>query len=49
VGDDPALEALAQRIAPTESVANIAFVDVATRELPAFGLEDPTDGSRPSS
>jgi hypothetical protein len=49
VGDDPALEALAHRIAPTESVANIAFVDVATRELPALGLEPPKDTSRPSS
>jgi len=49
VGDDPALEALAHRITPTESVANIAFVDVATRELPALGLEPPKDTSRPSS
>jgi hypothetical protein len=36
VGDEAALEALVQRAAPKESAANIAFVDVATRELPVI-------------
>jgi tRNA A-37 threonylcarbamoyl transferase component Bud32 len=39
VGDEPALAALAHRDAPSESAATIAFVDVATRELPALGLD----------
>jgi hypothetical protein len=34
VGDRSALDALAVRAVPGESAANIAFVDVATRELP---------------
>jgi hypothetical protein len=34
IGDEPALEALAKRAVPGESAANIAFVEVATRELP---------------
>ena len=34
IGDESALEALALRAVPRESAANIAFVDVATRELP---------------
>ena len=34
VGDAPALDALAGRIAPGESAANIAFVDEPTQELP---------------
>jgi Domain of unknown function (DUF4032)/Lipopolysaccharide kinase (Kdo/WaaP) family len=39
VGDEPALAALAHRDAPSESAATIAFVDVATTELPALGLD----------
>ena len=39
VGDEPALAALAHRDAPSESAATIAFVDIATRELPAVGLD----------
>lgn len=39
VGDEPALAALAHRDAPSESAATIAFVDIATRELPALGLD----------
>jgi Domain of unknown function (DUF4032)/Lipopolysaccharide kinase (Kdo/WaaP) family len=39
VGDEPALAALAHRDAPSESAATIAFVDVATRELPALGSD----------
>jgi hypothetical protein len=36
VGDGPALEALAQRVTPGESAANLSFVDLATEELPAL-------------
>jgi hypothetical protein len=36
VGDESALEALALRAVPGESAANIAFVEVATRELPVI-------------
>ena len=39
VGDEPALAALAHRDAPSESAATIAFVDVATRELPTLGSD----------
>ncbi|HEX6786113.1 MAG TPA: DUF4032 domain-containing protein [Acidimicrobiales bacterium] len=39
VGDEPALAALAHRDAPSESAATIAFVDVATTELPALGSD----------
>ena len=39
VGDEPALAALAHRDAPSESAATIAFVDVATRELPMLGSD----------
>lgn len=34
VGDEPALAALAARVAPTDSAANMAFVDLPTAELP---------------
>ena len=44
VGDETALEALGRRAVPKESAADIAFVDVATRELPVIppliGQED---------
>jgi tRNA A-37 threonylcarbamoyl transferase component Bud32 len=36
VGDEAALEALVGQTVPRESAANIAFVDVATRELPVI-------------
>ena len=36
VGDDPALEALARRVVPVDSAANLGFVDQATVELPVM-------------
>ena len=36
VGDEPALQALAGRVAPRESAATLGIVDVATRELPVI-------------
>lgn len=36
VGDEPALAALAARVAPNDSAANMAFVDLPTAELPAL-------------
>lgn len=36
VGDGPALAALAARVAPDDSAANMAFVDLPTAELPAI-------------
>jgi hypothetical protein len=39
VGDGPALEALSERATPGESAANLAFVDLATEEVPALTPE----------
>jgi hypothetical protein len=52
VGDGPALDALAHRATPDESAANLAFVDLATEEMPALtpdvldemAAEPPPDG-----
>jgi hypothetical protein len=39
VGDEAALEVIAQRSTPGDSAANLAFVDLATEELPALTPE----------
>ena len=41
VGDEPALDALAQRLPPGGSAAEAAFVDLPTEELPVVRLDDP--------
>ena len=48
VGDEPALQALSQRVTPDDSAATLAFVDVATAELPAVAAELVDDDSEPS-
>ncbi len=54
VGDEPALAALAAQVAPTDSAANMAFVDLPTAELPALSDDvldtlAATEGSAASS
>ena len=47
VGDEPALEAIAGRVVPIDSAANLGFVDQATVELPAIAssTEDRTNAA----
>lgn len=39
VGDDPALDVIAHRVAPDDSAANLSFVDLPTEEMPALTPE----------
>jgi hypothetical protein len=47
VGDGPALAALAEREAPADSAAGLAFVDMATSEMPAIVVDFPEPDTAP--